>query len=121
MNTNLRIRIVALFAILSVFTTSQAQDNIDGSGNSMVREENFAPAEAPVSTASSDILTPYNNEEVLVVVQDIFGNEMYSKLVFRNQCAVLKAYDPYDAIPAGVYTVVGTSRNEIYAQKIVID
>lgn len=67
------------------------------------------------------ILSNYKNEEILVVVADILGNEIYSKIVFRNQCAVLKAVDPYNRIPSGVYTVIATNRNEIYNQKIVID
>ncbi|MEW6468830.1 MAG: hypothetical protein AB1458_07900 [Bacteroidota bacterium] len=104
---------------------ASAQDNtgvFNADGNSMVREDN-ASASDSVSKAGNNlnILEPYNSEEILVVVQDIFGNESYSKIVFRNQCAVLKAYDPYNVIPSGVYTVVATSRNEIYNQKIVID
>ena len=121
--------ITAIFS-LTLFVSVSAQDNSTttttpaaATDNQLVREDNFVTP-APATTdadAGQVILTSYNSEEILVVVEDIFGNEMYSKLVFRNQCAVLKAYDPYDAIPAGVYTVVATSRNEIYNQKIVID
>ena len=107
---------------LSLFVSASAQDNNDASASAMVREENFAPGDTLMAGENpQNILTTYNNEEILVVVEDIFGNEMYSKIVFRNQCAVLKAYDPYNTIPSGVYTVVATSRNELYNQKIVID
>ena len=119
--------ITAIFS-LTLFVSASAQDNTNttpaAADNELVREDNFVPVPNAATTdadAGQVILTGYNSEEILVVVQDIFGNEMYSKLVFLNQCAVLKAYDPYETIPSGVYTVVATSRNEIYNQKIVID
>lgn len=119
----------AVFSLL-LFVSATAQDNSIGSTttttttDNLVREDDFAPAEttqAPIADAGQVILTTYNSEEILVVVQDIFGNELYSKIIFVNQCAVLKAYDPYNTIPSGVYTVVATTRNELYNQKIVID
>jgi len=115
---------------LALFVSASAQDNTNATivpasaDNQLVREDNVTPVENTTTTdvdAGQVILTTYNSEEILVVVQDIFGNEIYSKIVFRNQCAVLKAYDPYDTIPSGVYTVVATSRNELFNQKIVID
>ena len=121
----------AAILTLALFVSASAQDNTNttttppaAAENELVREDNFVPTETPKTSdadAGQAILTTYNSEEILVVVQDIFGNEIYSKIVFRNQCAVLKAYDPYDTIPSGVYTVVATSRNELYNQKIVID
>ncbi|HEY6162099.1 MAG TPA: hypothetical protein VI112_12780 [Bacteroidia bacterium] len=93
--------------------------------NSMVRESNFSPIVQQdsiiVAETPTIILNNYHNEEILVVVEDIMGNDIYSKIVFKNQCAVLKAEDPYNKIPSGVYTIVATSRNEIYNQKIVVD
>ena len=126
------LKATASAAILSLglFVSASAQNNAASmplpasADNQLVREDNFVAADNTQTTdadAGQIILPSYNSEEILVVVEDIFGNEMYSKIVFRNQCAVLKAYDPSNIIPAGVYTVIATSRNEIYNQKIVID
>jgi hypothetical protein len=89
----------------------------------MVREKNSLILIDTMSSAGDPliILSNYRSEEVLVVVEDILGNEIYSKVVFRNQHAVLKAFDPYNRIPSGVYTVVAANRNELYQQKVVID
>ena len=90
----------------------------------MVRETNPPPVPAGtivINDQPTIILNNYNNEEILVVVEDIMGNDIYSKIVFKNQIAVLKAEDPYNKIPSGVYTVIACSRNEVYNQKIVID
>jgi len=90
----------------------------------MVRECGFPPANSSYLVNDNNpaiILNNYKSEEILVVVEDIMGIDTYSKVVFQNQTAVLKAADPYKRIPAGVYTVIASSRNEIYNQKIVVD
>lgn len=88
----------------------------------MVRETIIMPVGSIVVDDSPTVLlNNYNSEEILVVVEDIMGNDMYSKIIFKNQSAVLKANDPYNRIPSGVYTIVACSRNEIYNQKIVVD
>ena len=99
-----------------------AQETI--AGNQMVRE-NTAMVQVDTLNATDNspyiILSNYNGEEVLIVVTDLLGDEIFSKVIFKNQCAVLKASDPYNKIPSGVYTVTSTSRNEIYNQRIVVD
>lgn len=90
----------------------------------MVRENNSIIHVDTIQTNTNSpyiILSNYNNEEILIVVSDLVGNEIFSKVVFKNKEAVLKAFDPYNKIPAGVYTVTATNRNEIYNQRIVID
>jgi hypothetical protein len=108
-----------LFAafLLSAAQFSAAQNLFVPEVLPMVRETNYEP----VNDNSNIILNNYNNEEILVVVSDIMGNDIYSKIIFKNQCAVLKAEDPYDKIPAGVYTIIACSRNEVYNQKVVVD
>ncbi|MCC7301892.1 MAG: hypothetical protein IT233_04550 [Bacteroidia bacterium] len=104
------------------FSGMNAQEKIGD--NPMVRENGPVII---VDTITTNINTPYiilsnyNSEEILIVVTDLVGNEIFSKVVFKNKEAVLKAYDPYNKIPAGVYTVTATNRNEIYNQRIVID
>ncbi len=60
-------------------------------------------------------------EEVLIVVRDILGQELYSKVVFTNSNGeVLEAIDHYGRIPAGIYLIIGTAANEIYSRKLII-
>lgn len=90
----------------------------------MIRENNTVLIVDTINLNTNSpyiILSNYNSEEILIVVTDLVGNEIFSKVVFKNKEAVLKAYDPYNKIPAGVYTVTATNRNEIYNQRIVID
>ena len=62
-----------------------------------------------------------SGEEVLIVVRDILGQELYSKVVFTNSNGeVLEAIDHYGRIPAGIYLIIGTAANEIYSRKLII-
>jgi hypothetical protein len=103
--------------VVSAAQITMAQSLIVPEVQPMVRETNYEP----VNDNSTIILNNYNSEEILVVVEDILGNDIYSKIIFKNQCAVLKAEDPYNKIPSGVYTIVACSRNEVYNQKVVVD
>jgi hypothetical protein len=116
-----KVLIASLFLPLAQFV--QAQSILVPDASPMVREFNYAPVASGtvINDNSNIILNNYNSEEVLVVVEEIMGNDIYSKIVFKNQTAVLKAEDPYNKIPAGVYTIVACSRNEVYNQKIVVD
>jgi hypothetical protein len=112
-----KITAISFFISLGSFAFSQT------SFSPMVRETSFPPVvdTYTVNDNCNIILSDYHEEEILVVLEDIMGNDVYSKVVFKNQCAVLKAADPYNRIPSGVYTVIASSRNEIYNQKIVVD
>ncbi len=115
-------QLFSLFVICLFGAMAFAQEF--GPGNTMVRENSSLVIVDTLNTNGTSpyiILSNYKNEEVLIVVSDLLGNEIYSKVVFKNQCAVLKAYDPYNKIPSGVYTVTATNRNEIYNQRVVID
>jgi hypothetical protein len=112
---------ISLFIPFAQLASAQ-QNLLVQDASPMVRESNYAPAgDVTINDNSNIILNNYNSEEILVVVEDIMGNDIYSKIVFKNQTAVLKAEDPYNRIPSGVYTIVASSRNEIYNQKIVVD
>ena len=57
---------------------------------------------------------------ILVLVRDIFGQEYYSKVIFKDRNEQSIAVDPENKIPAGVYTVVASSDDHIYMKTIVI-
>ena len=109
--------VLSIFLSLAGFVGAQ-------SVSPMVREAGFPPPNSSYLVNDINpviILNNYKSEEILVVVEDIMGVNSYSKVVFQNQTAVLKAADPYKRIPSGVYTIIASSRNEIYNQKIVVD
>ena len=112
-----KVFVLPIFLSIASFVSAQ-------SVNPMVRETGFAPLNSSYLVNDINpaiILNNYKSEEILVVVEDIMGVDSYSKVVFQNQTAVLKAADPYKRIPSGVYTIIASSRNEIYNQKIVVD
>ncbi|OFY74062.1 MAG: hypothetical protein A2265_02730, partial [Bacteroidetes bacterium RIFOXYA12_FULL_33_9] len=62
-----------------------------------------------------------SNDEVLVIVIDALGREMYSKVIFTNsEGSVLEAIDPHGRLEPGTYFIVGSSKDEIYSKKLII-
>ena len=58
-------------------------------------------------------------EKVLVVLMDVLGQTVFSKGMYSDANGnILEPIDNH--IPAGVYTVIGSSDNAIYKQKIMI-
>lgn len=58
--------------------------------------------------------------EILVIVYDMLGRESYSKVILNAGPGPVTAIDPYHNLPPGMYVVVGSSRNELFNQKLVI-
>jgi len=61
-----------------------------------------------------------NAPQILVIVYDMMGRESYSKVVMNSGPGPLTAIDPYHNLRPGIYIVVGSSRNELFNQKLVI-
>lgn len=61
-------------------------------------------------------------KEILVVVLDINGKELYSKISIVGGCceAAVIAIDAQDKLLPGVYFVIGSSDDAIYSKKLVI-
>ncbi|OFY73185.1 MAG: hypothetical protein A2265_02280 [Bacteroidetes bacterium RIFOXYA12_FULL_33_9] len=60
-------------------------------------------------------------KEVLVVVLDIYGKEVYSKVNILGCCEnALVAIDTQNKLAPGIYLVIGTSDNKIYSKKLII-
>ena len=64
----------------------------------------------------------YNsNEEVLVVLKDNLGRELFSTLVITDDSGkFITAIDFENRLPAGIYLIVGSSKNNIYSRKLVV-
>lgn len=58
--------------------------------------------------------------EILVVVYDMMGRQSYSKVVMNNGPGPVTAIDPYNNLAPGMYIVVGTTKGELFNQKLVI-
>lgn len=61
-----------------------------------------------------------NEKEILVVVYDMMGRQSYSKVLLNPGPGPVTAIDPYNNLAPGMYIVVGSSRDELFNQKLVI-
>lgn len=61
------------------------------------------------------------NEEVLVILSDITGKTLYAKVIITDgKGALLTAVDPHHKIPAGIYTVIGSSDDQIHSKRLIV-
>jgi hypothetical protein len=65
-------------------------------------------------------ITGSKDEEVVILVVDMLGQEFYSKVTVLSSDQEVIAIDPTSKLAAGVYTVIATSKDEIIKKKIVI-
>jgi hypothetical protein len=62
-----------------------------------------------------------NNAEVLVVVYDMLGKEMYSKVIVIDENGKdVYAIDPSRKLNPGVYLIIATSSNKIYKKRLIV-
>jgi len=59
-------------------------------------------------------------EEVLVVLYNPLGEEVYSKLIINSGGTFLTGLDPSKKLTPGIYLITGTSKNEVFRQKLII-
>lgn len=59
-------------------------------------------------------------EEVLVIVYDMMGRESYSKVILTRGAGPVTAIDPHNNLPPGMYIVVGSTKDELFNEKLVI-
>lgn len=84
----------------------------------LAEEMNLYPN--PSDGAFHIVLTNTGEEEILVVVRDIHGKEFYSKIVVTSTDKQIEAIDLTGQLAAGTYIITASSRNELYAQKLVV-
>ena len=65
-------------------------------------------------------LGEFGGEEVLVIVYDMMGRESYSKVILNRGPGPVTAIDPYHNLPQGMYIVIGSSKDELFNEKLVI-
>jgi len=65
-------------------------------------------------------LSGYENEEVIVVVRDISGKEMYSKVYFTSDNQTI-SIALENSLPKGTYLIVASSENELVSKKMIVE
>lgn len=66
-------------------------------------------------------LSAAKGQEILVVVRDLTGRELYSKIVIIETAnGQIEAIDNNHTIAPGVYLVTASSNNAIYSQRLII-
>jgi hypothetical protein len=59
--------------------------------------------------------------QVLVVVFDIEGKELYSKIIITGTDGeAITAIDPHNRLSAGIYFITGSTENDIFSKKLII-
>jgi len=77
----------------------------------------------PVTRYDEDVdidLTGVINEEVLVVLKNKDGLESYTKILVKKEGKNIIGIDGNNKLEPGAYIVLASSRNELYAQKIIV-
>lgn len=65
-------------------------------------------------------LAKIENKQVLVVLRDAGGSEFTSKVLVSKQNQMLVATDTQNSLHSGAYTVIASSANALYAQRLTI-
>jgi len=86
-------------------------------------ETEFTVYPNPVNCGDDIFIQMKNGDkdnETLVILFDLFGKELYSKVLICESGGVLTAIDPAHKLAPGLYFIVGSSRDEVFNQKLVI-
>ena len=61
------------------------------------------------------------SKEVLVVVNNVLGQQMYSKVILTDgNGEIIEAIDPYNQLPPGAYVIVAASDDKLLSKRLVI-
>lgn len=87
----------------------------------VVKNNKVAKSGANNANNSFDEFTGFGDEEVLVLVHDMKGNEFYSKVYLVGKGDNLKAITLDHYLSAGIYLVVAASDENLVSRKIVVE
>ncbi|MFC2176148.1 T9SS type A sorting domain-containing protein [Bacteroidota bacterium] len=60
-------------------------------------------------------------QEILVIVYDMTGRESYSKVILNKGQGPITAIDPYHNLSPGIYLVIGSTKEELFNRKLIIE
>src|ERR1019366_508009 len=73
-------------------------------------------------TQLNSVITAEKNQEIVIVVYDVLGQEMYSKVVITEQKGnTVYAIDLLQKLSPGVYMITATSNQKIYSKKLIVN
>lgn len=98
------------------FTYSQIA-SINNDDSSM--EVNLFPNPSFDGAFNLDI-TGSENEEILVVLYNANGQMVYSKAIITTSNQTRVAIETSGELPSGIYWVTGTSKNELFRKKLIV-
>ena len=78
------------------------------------------PNPTDIETGASISLNQLNGQEVLVVLRDMAGNEVFSKVVVSGSDKEIVALDPDGKLAKGTYWVIASSENKFYSKKLIV-
>lgn len=63
-----------------------------------------------------------NNEKILVVMEDITGRTIYSKVIFSGENgSLIEQIETDPSLPKGIYSVIGSTKNGIFKKKLIVN
>lgn len=81
---------------------------------------NIFPSPALTGSPLQVSVTGAKDQEVMIVVVDLLGQEYFSSVRLVGKDQEVMAVDPSHKLAAGVYTVIATTNDQILKRKIVI-
>jgi hypothetical protein len=101
----------------SVATSIDDDPEVDGPLNTL---SGLYPNPAYPSDRIQIDVGQVEGSEILVIVYDMMGRQSYSKVVLNRGSGPITAIDPYNNLAPGMYIVVGSSKDELFNEKLVI-
>jgi hypothetical protein len=72
------------------------------------------------ATSTTLVMNSLENQEVLVVLRDMMGRELFSKVITCSTSNQILAVDPDGKLAKGSYTVTVTSTKKLYCKKLIV-
>jgi len=105
------------FSVNYSFATSIHDNEIASTENIL---SGLYPNPAHSSEGVQIDINQINEPEILVIVYDMLGRESYSKVVLNEGKGPITAIDPYNNLAPGMYIVIGSTKDELFNEKLVI-
>ena len=82
---------------------------------------NIAPNPSDGSELNSYI-TAEKGQEIVIVVYDVLGQELYSKIIITEQKGnAVYAIDLLSKLSSGVYMITATSNQKVYSKRLIVN
>lgn len=97
-----------LISLALLISTSSFANN----EKTLVKEKSINSSEQSINSSVE--------KETLIIVKNILGETMYSKVEIEEHAVILVVNKEIKELPKGIYLIIATSNNKIYKKKIMI-